>query len=327
MYLCVPLSFFFNHYNYTELFQYSLVPNRLPQGFKAELSQGDFISCSKGKSVLSTIPEKTDIEEVEEDASGLLPCPVDGCVCTYQSFRNLERHLLVGKCKMIPEKHTLLDAAKLSYVKKVEEGTSAQPTLAPTTSEVSPEAPLVQGWALRGAKKTVRFNENQRQYLDDKFEIGQESGHKADPEMVSRDMRYARTEKGQRRFTVDEFLSAQQIQGYFSRAAAKLRHATAPQSGRETDESDVQAAQNEELHSLARTAVLDQCHPVHPIVYDNLNICTLYRTKRLGKLTVGQLRLICSHYNMEIETTSSKRKAPYISYLEDLVGACSCTRV
>ena len=25
----------------------------------------------------------------------------------------------------------------------------------------------------------VRFNENQRQYLDDKFEIGQESGHKA----------------------------------------------------------------------------------------------------------------------------------------------------
>ncbi|KAK2567694.1 hypothetical protein P5673_008551 [Acropora cervicornis] len=98
------------------------VPNRLPQGFKAELSQGDFISCSKGKSVLSTIPEQIDIEEVEEDASGLLPCPVDGCVCTYQSFRNLERHLLVGKCKMIPEKHTLLDAAKLSYVKKVEEG-------------------------------------------------------------------------------------------------------------------------------------------------------------------------------------------------------------
>ena len=175
-----PFELFFNHFNHTELLQYSLVPKRLPQGFKADLSQGDFISCSKGKSVLSTI-----IEEVEEDASGLLPCPVDGCVCTYQSFRNLERHLLVGKCKMIPEKHTLLDAAKLSYVRKVEEGTSAQPTLAPTTSEVSPETPLVQGWALRGAKKTVRFNENQRQYLDDKFEIGQEGGHKADPEIVS----------------------------------------------------------------------------------------------------------------------------------------------
>ena len=52
---------FFNHYNHTELFQYSLVPNRLPQGFREELSQGDFISCSKGTSVLSTIPEQIDI--------------------------------------------------------------------------------------------------------------------------------------------------------------------------------------------------------------------------------------------------------------------------
>lgn len=34
--------------------------------------------------MLSTIPEQIDIEEVEEDASGLLPCPVDGWVCTYQ---------------------------------------------------------------------------------------------------------------------------------------------------------------------------------------------------------------------------------------------------
>ena len=125
-----PFELFFNHYNHTELLQHSLAPNRLPQGFKAELSQGDFILCSQGKSVLSTFPEQTDIEVVEEDASGLLPYPVDGCVSTYQSFRNLERPLLVGKCKMIPEKHTLLDAAKFSYVKKVKEGTGAQPTLA-----------------------------------------------------------------------------------------------------------------------------------------------------------------------------------------------------
>ena len=49
---------------------------------------------------------------------------MDACALTRVSG-NLERHLLVGKCNMIPEKHTLLDAAKLSYLKKVEEGTSA----------------------------------------------------------------------------------------------------------------------------------------------------------------------------------------------------------
>ena len=32
---------------------------------------------------------------------------------------------------------------------------------------------------------------------------GQESGHKTDPEKVSRDMRYARRDNGERRFDVE----------------------------------------------------------------------------------------------------------------------------
>ena len=146
---------------------------------------------------------------------------------------NLERHLLFGKCKLVSEKYTLLDTAKLAYAKKVQEGFTTQPTLAaPTTTEVSSEAPLVQGWALKGTKKATRFNENQRQYFDNKFQIEQESGHKVDPEKVSRDMRYARKDNGERRFDVEEFLTAQQIQSYFSRTAAKLKHAITAQSGK-----------------------------------------------------------------------------------------------
>ena len=89
----------------------------------------------------------------------------------------------------------------------------------------------MQGWAFKGTRKATRFNENQREYLDDKFQIGQESGHKSDPEKVSRDMRYARRDNGERRFDVEEFLTAQQIQSYFSRTAAKLKHAVTAQSG------------------------------------------------------------------------------------------------
>ena len=128
---------------------------------------------------------------------------------------------------------------------------------------------------------------------------------------------------------MDEFLTAQQIQAYFSRTSAKLRHTTAAQSAHDlsTDDSDIQAAQDEEAYSSTRSAVLDQCRPVHPIVYDNLNICTLYSTNRLAKLSVAQLRLICSHYNMNVEEKPPRKKVPYISYLADLVGACSCTRV
>ena len=100
--------------------------------------------------------------------------------------------MLFGKCKLVSEKYTLLDTAKLAYAEKVQEGLTTQPTsAAPTTTEVSSESPLMQGWALKGTKKATRFNENQRQYLNNKFQIGQESGHKANPDKVSRDMRCA----------------------------------------------------------------------------------------------------------------------------------------
>ena len=95
--------------------------------------------------------------------------------------------MLFGKCKLVSERHTLLDHAMLAYAAKVEEGSTIQPTLAASASTKEPETPLMQGWALKGMKKATRFSESKRQYLDAKFQIGQESGHKADPEEVSRE--------------------------------------------------------------------------------------------------------------------------------------------
>jgi len=42
-------------------------------------------------------------------------------------------------------------------------------------------------------------------------------------------MRYARRDNGERRFNVEEFLTAQQIQSYFSHTVAKLKHAVSGQ--------------------------------------------------------------------------------------------------
>ena len=245
---------------------HDLVPKQLLEGWNAEVSKGGFVRHSRGRrepsEKLEHVEGEEDTgdgvdEEAEEDgegayASSLLSCPVEGCIRTYQKYHNLERHLLFGKFKLVSEKYILLDTAKLTYAEKVQEGFTTQPTLAvPTTTEVSSESPFVQGWALKGTRKATRFNENQREYLDDKFQIGQESGHKADPEKVSRDMRYARRDNGERRFDVEEFLTAQQIQSYFSRTAAKLKHAVTAQSGHDSiDDNDSQAAQEQEAYHL-----------------------------------------------------------------------------
>ncbi|KAL9984234.1 hypothetical protein ACROYT_G006507 [Oculina patagonica] len=104
------------------------VPVRLPDVCKAEVSKGDFVACSKERRVpaeramIEHLDEEEDEDgdEEEEGASnGLLSCPVDGCICTYQKYYNLERHLLFGKCKLVSEKHTLFDQAVLAYAKKI----------------------------------------------------------------------------------------------------------------------------------------------------------------------------------------------------------------
>ena len=86
-------------------------------------------------------------------------------------------------------------------------------------------------------------------------------------------MRYARKENGGRLFKVEEFLTPQQIQGYFSRATAKLKNATVTQSAPEAladASNDFQAAE-EEAYSSARTSVLDQRQLTHPVVYPGYN--------------------------------------------------------
>ena len=63
------------------------------------------------------------------------------------------------------------------------------------------------------------------------------------------------------------------------------------------------------------------------LVYDTLNICSLYGSSKLTKLSVAQLMLICRYFNMDIEEQQLRQKAPYITFISDLVGSCSCMKV
>ena len=68
------------------------------------------------------------------------------------------------------------------------------------------------------------------------------------------------------KFKVDEFLTAGQIQSFFSRTAARLRHAVAPEDDNEETDDNSRVAEEEEAFSDARNTILLQCAAVHPIV-------------------------------------------------------------
>lgn len=295
----------------------------------AKITDGDFtdIHVQSGQTEeRSGASSNKSSEEEEETKQAAFPieneiysCPIEGCICSFKLYYNMENHILYGKCKFVTERRTLLDKAKLKYREKLEDGTSQLPSL--TTPSQSSESSSVEsspkGWALRTSKKGGRFNCNQRQYLDEKFQLGQQTGHKADPEQVSVDMRRAKNLDGTRKFTVDEYLSAQQIKAYFSRTNAKLRNIQS--------DADLQAVTEQEQFINTRQAVLAECQITHPITYDTYNICELHKTGKLRRFNVAMLRLMCEYFGIGVDHLSGTRfKAPYLELLKQLVGACSC---
>lgn len=266
----------------------------------------------------------TEEEELKDPVQGLFSCPKSGCVKVYQRHSSLEKHLSFGKCKLVPERDTLLDKAKMLYQSKLLEGTSAAATIQGETTRKGSVERLPEGWALKSAKKATRFNEAQKQYLEQKFIIGQETGHKLDPAIVARDMRYTRNKDGARQFKMSEFLTAQQIQSFFSRKSSKLRHKQ-PEDDPESVMADLAAAEEQQAYENTRALVIREVQLSHPIVFDTYNLCNIHKAGKMRQLSVAMLRAACEHFELDVGSVRTGRlKAPYISLLTNLVSTCDC---
>ncbi len=155
---------------------------------------------------------------------------------------------------------------------------------------------LLKGWALKAAKTLKHFNKRQRSYLDLKFAIGQETGHKLDPTSVAREMWYVTDRDGTRMFEADEFLTETQIRSCFSRWAAKLRHSYEP------DSDDEEAVEEETNYNITRSLLVQKLGIQHPVTYDQYNLCEMFSSNKLSKLSIKLLQDICA--NMDIDTES-----------------------
>ena len=86
----------------------------------------------------------------------------------------------------------------------------------------------------------------------------------------------------------------------------------------------MEGAQDQQAFDDARQLVLDEVELLHLIVFDTYNLCDMYKEKKLCKLTVRMLKTVSSHFDLTPETAASRRKAPYLSAIEQLIRACPC---
>ena len=187
---------------------------------------------------------------------------------------------------------------------------------------------LQKGWALKVPKRATRFPDKVRNYLQEKFNIGNATGHKADHVQVSIDMRCARDEEGRRLFAASECLQTQQIRSFFSRLAAAQRNNVQHAADLIDDdirdlESDSQAEQYETELQQLRQGIIAEVAEKHPICYERFNLCELSQQNKLKKFNIDMLVRICEHFELDIATVSRNRKEGFITQIKELIGSCS----
>lgn len=180
------------------------------------------------------------------------------------------------------------------------------------------------GWALKSAKEYKRLSEKQKTYLLDIYQVGEETGQKADPVSISRTMKNARLSSGKPMFTATEFLTAQQIASFFSRETAKRRKAAARNSiEAQKDDREVNI---EKLIQDWRSEIVDAVCIRHPVLYDAYNLCDYASRNKLDKFSLLMLQDICSFFQLDTTGIKGKRKLkkPYTDLIVDFVKKCTC---
>ena len=187
----------------------------------------------------------------------------------------------------------------------------------------TPPSDLSQGWALSKPRVSTRFSQKVKAYLNAKFELGERTGLKADPNQVSADMRNARDEENNRRFSREDWLTQNQIKSYFSRLASAKR------KGQQTDDvddraelEDILGEQEENSRQLLINSIIEKIGLRLPICYDVYDLCEYCKSSKLSKFNVVMLKAILK--NFDISFKSKDRKKDLVEHLAAFVQRCPC---
>ncbi|RUA04226.1 MAG: hypothetical protein DSY43_06820 [Gammaproteobacteria bacterium] len=258
----------------------------------------------------------------------LFSCTQPGCTESFVKFSDLELHLDVGEHS--PRSTSMYDKIRKDWANRcltvhMDSSTAATcKETVDTSAEIAAEPKVSEGWALhKGRGGATQFSQAVKVYLTAKFNLGERTGRKCNPEQVVKDMRKARTVNNERMFTREEWLTKTQVQGFFSRMANTRKKSAAIGATDVVEEDDFgECLVDEQLEQLQ--LVMEEVGFSHPIVYDVYDICEYYQSNRLSTFNVNMLKEMCRFF--EISFKAKDRKKDFIVKIEKLVKECSCSK-
>lgn len=152
-------------------------------------------------------------------------CPEENCTSTFESEDNLSLHIAGGE-HQIPKLLTGQDKAKHAFAKRMDNIMKKADYQTATTfgksnnNKIHSCLVIEEGWALKPKRKITRLNYNQKQFLEECFKKGDETGIKVTAQSVVKMMRNY-TENGKKKFSSAEYLTREQVMSFFSRIKGK----------------------------------------------------------------------------------------------------------
>lgn len=145
----------------------------------------------------------------------MFECSEPGCMKSFRTFSELESHLDIGDHRVKEERQseTLYDKLRRDWVDmfttsvNITKDATCTPGSQQNVSSSPPSDQAVRmGWALPKPRAgPSRFTEKVKNYLTARFDLGEQTGRKADPQQVSSDMRKTTDEQKNRLFDRKEW--------------------------------------------------------------------------------------------------------------------------
>ncbi|CAC5391324.1 unnamed protein product [Mytilus coruscus] len=188
---------------------------------------GTIVQSSMNTSIPVPVTRNEEIEEEDNICSNVFTCPEDGCIATFLKYGQLCNHLDRGKHTYPHNNLNIKERTNQTCFFNGKQKSSAEKVLhSSTTHALQAESTLKKGWALKNKREVKRFSKEQIEYMTEKFQFGESTGYKCDPDEVAKEMRHVKNSKGIRKFQLEHFLSPSQIASFFSRLSLKKRQAS-----------------------------------------------------------------------------------------------------
>lgn len=261
-----------------------------------------------------------------------------GCSYVFTTFVELQDHFHFGEhVSTRANQESIYDRLRRDWALKfatmsIDSGQKLPPTEELSHSPSGVSKPEARGWALQKPRVGgTRFSENVKSYLTARFDVGTQTGRKADPSQVAADMRTTRNADGSRRFSRDEWLTKAQIQSFFFRLSATSRRKGVSRAEDVDSDTEEDLLLQEEIAFLSDVIrdkevedIFSKVGVVHPIMYDGYDLCEYTNQERLSKFNVKTLKAICEHF--ELSFKSKDTKTVLIQKIANMVKECSCCR-